>query len=107
MTAAPQHTEHIRRRPSWDCACCGQPWPCANAKENLVREFNRFPTVLTIFMATQMYEAFDDLAPRIKLPPRHLYERFLAWIVIPPPDDPAPQNPTGDDPAADNDRDAG
>ncbi len=88
--------EHIRVRPSWDCAVCEQPWPCANAKEDLLREFSRFPSVLTIFMATQMYDAFDDLAPRGGLPPAHLYERFLAWIDIPPPheaDDPAA--PTG------------
>lgn len=72
--------EHIRVRPSWDCTVCGQSWPCANAKEDLLREFHRFPSVLTIFMATQMYDAFDDLAPRGGLPPTHLYERFLAWI---------------------------
>lgn len=83
MTDEPRLVEHIRRRPSWDCARCGQPWPCANAKENLLREFGDFPSVLTIFMATQMYDAFDDLATRGGLPPRQLNDRFLAWIVIP------------------------
>ena len=76
--------EHIRTRPSWDCAVCGQAWPCAGAKRDLLREFGQFPSVLTIFMTMQMYDAFDDLAPRGELPPARLYERFLEWIALPP-----------------------
>jgi hypothetical protein len=88
VTAESHRREHIRVRPSWDCGVCGQPWPCANAKEDLVHEFDRFRSVLTIFMAAQMYDAFDDLAGLGKLPPAHLYERFLGWIKIPPADPP-------------------
>lgn len=86
MTAGPQ-AEHIRVRPSWDCAACGRPWPCADAKAALLREFRRFPSVLTILMATQMYDAFDDLAAQGRLPRALLYERFLGWIVLRPPDE--------------------
>ncbi len=88
MTAQRPRAEHIRVRPSWDCATCGQPWPCANAKEDLLREFGRYPSVLTIFMATQMYDAFDDLASHGAPPPADLYERFLDWIVPPPATEP-------------------
>lgn len=84
MTAEVRGPEHIRVRPSWDCGVCGQSWPCANAKESLIGEFDRFPSVLTIFMATQMYDALHDLASHGKLPPAHLYERFLAWVVVAP-----------------------
>jgi hypothetical protein len=100
VTAEQEPREHIRVRPSWDCNICGHSWPCATAKENLVREFDRFPSVLTIFMATQMYDAFDDLAGLGKLPPAHLYERFLGWIHIQPPapaDDPTTPADGGDD----------
>jgi hypothetical protein len=76
--------EHIRVRPSWDCAACGQPWPCPNAKEDMLREFGEFHSVLTIFMATQMYEAFDDLTAHGAVAPPELYERFLSWIHQPP-----------------------
>ncbi len=86
MTAETQHGDHIRTRPSWACAVCAEPWPCARAKKTLQREFGHFPSVLTIFMATQMYDAFDDLASRGSLPPARLYERFLGWIALPPAD---------------------
>jgi hypothetical protein len=89
VTAGRQRAEHIRARPSWDCAVCGQAWPCADAKRGLLREFGRFPSVLTIFMTMQMYDAFDDLAPPGEPPPADLYERFLEWIVPPPADGPA------------------
>ncbi len=89
MTAGPREPEHIRVRPSWDCAACGRPWPCADAKRTLLREFGRFRSVLKVFMATQMYDAFDDLAARGALPPAHLHQRFLGWIVNPPRDEAA------------------
>ncbi len=36
-------------------------------------------------MATQMYDAFDDLTTQGSLPRALLYERFLGWIVPQPP----------------------
>ena len=78
--------EHNRVRPSWICAVCGQPWPCPDARNALLHEFGRFPSVLTVFMATQMYDAFDDLAAQGRLPTTVLHERFLGWIPIPPPE---------------------
>lgn len=101
MTAAAHRPDHIRVRPSWDCGVCGTSWPCANAKEDLLGEFDRFPSVLRIFMATQMYDAFDDLAGRGRLPPAHLYERFLAWIVVPPTDRAGSSTPTAPEPRGD------
>ncbi len=97
MTPEPPRAEHIRVRPSWNCAVCANPWPCADAKQTLLREFQRFRSVLTIFMATQMYDAFDDLATRGRLPPARLYERFLGWIPVTPPDGPDDEDRIGDD----------
>jgi hypothetical protein len=72
--------EHLSIRPSWDCAVCGQPWPCANAKNRLLTEFTDFPSVLAIYMSSQMHEAFIDLTAHGPLPPADLYDRFLGWI---------------------------
>jgi hypothetical protein len=99
VTAGRQRAEHIRARPSWDCAVCGQAWPCANAKHGLLQEFARFPSVLTIFMTIQMYDAFDDLAAPGELPPADLYERFLEWIVVPLGGEPAEDRPPGTSPS--------
>ena len=46
----------------------------------MLREFGGFQSVLTIFLATQMYEAFDDLTAHGAVAPPELYERFLGWI---------------------------
>lgn len=73
---------HLGKRPSWDCTACSQPWPCATAKTTLVTEFQEFPSVLAIYMASQLHEAFVDLTAHGPVPPADLYDRFLAWITI-------------------------
>jgi hypothetical protein len=83
VTSDPEETEtheHLSTRPSWDCVACGQPWPCANAKTMLLAEFRDFPSVLAIYMSSQMHEAFIDLTAHGPLPPADLYDRFLGWI---------------------------
>lgn len=83
MTTDPEETErgeHLSIRPSWDCASCRQPWPCANAKTKLLAEFVDFPSVLAIYMSSQMHDAFIDLTAHGTLPPTDLYDRFLGWI---------------------------
>jgi hypothetical protein len=74
--------EHVGERPSWDCAACARPWPCANAKERLLSEFRGFPSVLTIYMSAQMCEAMLDLTAHGTDPPTDLYDRFLAWVHL-------------------------
>jgi hypothetical protein len=80
LTTTVQQTEHLHGRPTWDCRACGEPWPCANAKTGLAMEFQRFPSVLAIYMAAQMHDALLDLTAHGAPPPPDLYERFLAWI---------------------------
>lgn len=79
-TAPVESPEHLKLRPSWDCAVCAQPWPCANAKVSLMTEFQEYPTVLAIYMSSQMHEAFVDLIARGPVRPADLYDRFLGWI---------------------------
>ena len=106
MTEDERQIDHLGVRPSWDCVACGQPWPCANAKEELLTEFRNFPSVLAIYMSAQLTEAFDDLSATSGHPPPDLYDRFIAWIhraIQPEPADPSspagdPAEPRRDDP---------
>jgi hypothetical protein len=80
MITTTEAREHIGQRPSWDCLACAQPWPCAIAKGELGAEFRNIPSVLTIYMSAQMFDAADDFMARGAGPPADLYERFLSWI---------------------------
>jgi hypothetical protein len=80
MTTTTEAHEHVGQRPSWDCRACGQPWPCAVAKDELCAEFRNFPSVLSIYMSAQMYDAANDFMDHGASPPVDLYERFLAWV---------------------------
>jgi hypothetical protein len=79
MTITISGTQHMHRRPGWDCRVCGKPWPCENAKADLLEEFRMFPSVLTIYLSGHMCQALVDLTPKGKRPPDDLYERFLSW----------------------------
>ncbi|MGX6607241.1 hypothetical protein ACWKSP_34720 [Micromonosporaceae bacterium Da 78-11] len=83
MSATVNQADHLNNRPGWDCRACGQPWPCANAKADLLIEFRKFPSVLRIYMSAQMYDALNDLTSRGEPVPPDLYERFLAWARKP------------------------
>ena len=82
MTTTIQRVEHLHARPAWDCRVCGQPWPCADAKTNLLTEFRGFPSVLTVYLSGQMYDALDDLTSHGEYTPADLYERFISWIHV-------------------------
>jgi hypothetical protein len=75
--------EHLHDRPGWNCRTCRQPWPCDTAKANLLAEFRDFPSVLTIYLSAQMYDAMGDLTPNGGPVPAGLYERFLSWTREP------------------------
>ena len=79
MTMRVEGTEHLYRRPGWECRVCQQPWPCATAKADLLEEFRTLPSVLTIYMSAQMYDALIDLTSHGQQAPPDLYERFLGW----------------------------
>ena len=72
--------EHVGERPTWDCRVCTEPWPCAIAKSELDAEFRHFPSMLTIYMYTQMEDAVDDFMTNGSGPPSDLYDRFIAWV---------------------------
>jgi hypothetical protein len=82
MTTSVQSVEHLHVRPAWDCRVCHQPWPCADAKTNLLIEFRGFPSVLAVYLAGQMYDAADDLTSHGEGTPTDLYERFVSWARV-------------------------
>ena len=81
MTTTTTRTEHLHDRPAWDCCICKQPWPCANARDTLLDQFRSFPSVLTIYMSSQMYAAIGDLITDSD-PTPNFYERFLSWASM-------------------------
>jgi hypothetical protein len=66
--------DHTADRPSWDCRCCGQPWPCDPAREALIAEMDRVQ--LAIYMWVNLEEAVQDMP---KGPADELFERFIKW----------------------------
>jgi hypothetical protein len=80
MTQPRHRSEHIAARPLWTCRACEHPWPCDDAKAELLHEFRHFPSVLTIYMSAQMHVAVVDLTTRYGSPPADLFERFLSWL---------------------------
>jgi hypothetical protein len=79
MKPTGRRTEHLNQRPEWDCRVCRRPWPCASAKAKLRTEFDTFPSVLTVYLAGQMYDAMDDLRSHGEAAPADMYERFVSW----------------------------
>ncbi len=71
-------TEHVAHRPSWDCKRCGDPWPCATARADLVAELNTIQ--LALYTWTHREEAAADLRG---MPMAEAFDRFLAWTRPP------------------------
>jgi hypothetical protein len=67
--------EHTPKRPEWDCACCGKPWPCDPAQEDLVAETGG-GTALAIACWAYLEEHVRDLGDG---PLPEVFERFIGW----------------------------
>jgi hypothetical protein len=73
-------------RPLWRCRTCAAPWPCQPARLLLTREYRRDRVALSIYMASQLFEATADLVrlnPHPAPSPAELFDRFLAWTARP------------------------
>jgi hypothetical protein len=78
---------HLPLRPLWICRLDAQPWPCAQARLDLVDGFRDRTLSLTLYLAGQFVEALGDLNaidPELGRPPdsRVLYERFIGWVPV-------------------------
>ncbi|MBM0234370.1 hypothetical protein JNW91_22545 [Micromonospora sp. STR1_7] len=80
--------QHLPRRPSWLCRVCAAPWPCASARMLLRVEYRADRVALSVYMASQLFDATADLYrlnPHPGPDPAELFTRFLAWTAQPPP----------------------
>ncbi len=69
---------HVAERPSWACAGCGQPWPCAPARSRLADEYDGMRHGLGLYLAGSYAEASADLYGS-KVLVESLFDRFVGW----------------------------
>ena len=67
-------SDHEPEQPSWDCATCGEAWPCGPAREHLTAYLGRI--ALAVHMWQRLDQASGDL---LHVPPMDLLQRFLSW----------------------------
>jgi hypothetical protein len=68
---------HEPMRPSWACAGCGYPWPCASRRGQLLAEYVGAPVSLSLVLGSALVEAAADL--RVALA-GELHDRFVGWL---------------------------
>ncbi|GIJ27961.1 hypothetical protein Vqi01_31230 [Micromonospora qiuiae] len=79
--AEPRSSAHVPVRPSWNCAGCGQEWPCPYRRRRLLQRYARERITLHIYLGMQLVDAASDLR---HLPADTLNTRFLGWLPRPP-----------------------
>ncbi|WP_433064385.1 hypothetical protein [Dactylosporangium sp. CS-033363] len=68
---------HTFVRPSWQCAGCGEAWPCADRRRRLLARYQGEALRLDLrtMLGTWMLRANRDLA----LPEEQAEARFIGW----------------------------
>ncbi|MGW9195700.1 flavin reductase [Micromonospora chersina] len=69
-------TTHLPVKPAWTCGGCGADWPCQTRRRELRAEYENSPVSLTLYLATQLVDATQDL-PHVRA--GRLHHRFLGW----------------------------
>jgi hypothetical protein len=80
---APSSPEHVPLRPTWLCRTCAFPWPCAQARHDLLADHADDLVFLAVFMASTMAEAVRDLVelhPATTPTPAQIWDRFMQWL---------------------------
>jgi hypothetical protein len=73
-------TPHRAARPGWGCRACGLAWPCQQAKQDLVAEFEGRLAFVIFYMSAQLLRYEADLVERNERPdPTTGYRRFIGW----------------------------
>jgi hypothetical protein len=67
---------HRPARPGWDCADCGEEWPCPTCRARLLQRYRDNRLALFRYLGRILDEAAGDLP---SLPPRRRYARFVGW----------------------------
>lgn len=69
---------HVAVRPVWNCAACGEPWPCEARRGSLVREHGPGSVAMLVHLAMSMVDAAEDLRDT---PAGVLRDRFVGWAI--------------------------
>jgi hypothetical protein len=73
--------QHTPLRSGFDCATCGQLWPCAPAKVLLCEQFEGRASTLVRYLGAQMGEAVGEaLGDRRWGRVDDMYQRFVGWV---------------------------
>ncbi|WP_431896421.1 hypothetical protein [Micromonospora haikouensis] len=74
-------TGHLGRSPTWDCECCGEPWPCPTLRAIPTDRLDR-STLLPV-VSYLMPTAIRDLRGRPEGPePPEIVKRFLWFLPL-------------------------
>jgi hypothetical protein len=57
-----QPEDHIPQQPSWNCGTCGNEWPCAYARADLIAESIAGRTSVLVYVKMCLADAVADLA---------------------------------------------
>lgn len=71
-----QQPAHVPERPSWACAACGLPWPCATARVALKSESADNPTHVAMLMWDYLEAYARDFGAG---PLIGAFDRFIRW----------------------------
>ncbi len=87
-------TPHQPDRPTWDCLACGEPWPCAPGKVELVEQGSVHRRSLRLYLESCAIDMIDDRVDGHRVSGRDdaIYDRVLGWLTaspLTPADDPS------------------
>lgn len=71
---------HIPARPSWDCACCGEEWPCDASKKQLTYDYRRNRNLMFVHLGDLAVQAAGDLPAEV-----NVVQRIVSWARSPLP----------------------
>jgi hypothetical protein len=53
---------HLPARPAWTCVVCGDDYPCATRRAQLLADFDGAAVQLAVFMSLEYLQAATDLS---------------------------------------------
>ncbi|WP_431935664.1 hypothetical protein [Micromonospora sp. RP3T] len=73
----PRSGEHVPETPDWTCGSCGEDWPCATKRRNLLIEYQVDRASLSVYLGSCLAAATHDLRTA---PVTALQDRFIGWV---------------------------
>ncbi|GHJ17662.1 MULTISPECIES: hypothetical protein [unclassified Micromonospora] len=73
----PRSGEHVPVTPDWTCGSCGEDWPCATKRRNLLIEYQVDRASLSVYLGSCLAAATHDLRAA---PVTALQDRFIGWV---------------------------